>query len=179
VKLDVPRRQTPRDRPAGLLLAGGAALQAIGLAVLVATSASLADVVLAVVLISFGDMLYGPNLSAMVSRIVPPRPRGHLPGGRRPVSRHAACDRSAPLAPRGPAASCAGSPPSSLRRRGSRHGPGRCGRRDLGQAGGVTARRRRRGDPRDVLGTQRLKPQQFVFEHRRLQGHRATPYRST
>ena len=75
VLFQIPITRLTRGRPAGALLAAGAVLQAVGLAVLVAASASLAVVVGAVVLIAFGDMLYGPNLSAIVSMIAP-RGRG-------------------------------------------------------------------------------------------------------
>jgi MFS family permease len=75
VAFQVPITRVTRAVPVGRLLAGGAVVQALGLALFAAASASLAFVVAGVVLIEFGQMLYSPNTNALVSRIAP-RGRG-------------------------------------------------------------------------------------------------------
>jgi MFS family permease len=75
VVFQIPATRATKGRPVATLLATGAGLQALGLAALTAASLSLAVVIAAVVLISFGQMLYAPNISALVSEIAP-RGRG-------------------------------------------------------------------------------------------------------
>jgi MFS family permease len=71
VVFQIPVTRLTRGRPAWALLATGAIVQSLGLAVLTAASLSLAVVIFAVVLIAFGQMLYAPNLNALVSAIAP------------------------------------------------------------------------------------------------------------
>jgi MFS family permease len=75
VAFQIPITKVTREVPIGRLLAGGALIQAVGLALFAFASASLAFVVAAVVLIAFGQMLYSPNTNALVSKIAP-RGRG-------------------------------------------------------------------------------------------------------
>jgi MFS family permease len=71
VAFQIPVTRLTRGRSVAALLAAGAALQALGLAALTCASLSLAVVVIAVVLLALGQMVYGPNLSALVSTIAP------------------------------------------------------------------------------------------------------------
>lgn len=75
VIFQVPVTRATDRLPTGKLLAAGAALQAVGLAALAAASVGLSVVVMAVVLIAFGQMIYSPNLNALVS-VIAPRGRG-------------------------------------------------------------------------------------------------------
>jgi MFS family permease len=72
VVFQLPVTKATRNHPVGALLAIGATLQAIGLALLATAASGLALVGAAVVLVAFGQMLYGPNLNALVSEIAPP-----------------------------------------------------------------------------------------------------------
>jgi MFS family permease len=71
VVFQIPITRFTKGRPVSLLLATGAGVQAVGLLLLTAASLSLVVVIAAVVLIAFGEMIYGPNLSALVSEIAP------------------------------------------------------------------------------------------------------------
>ena len=71
VALQIPITRATRGRPRAILLGGGALLQAAGLALLPAAASGVAIVVVAVVLIAFGQMLYAPNLNALVSEFAP------------------------------------------------------------------------------------------------------------
>lgn len=75
VAFQIPITRVTRQVPVGRLLAGGALVQALGVALFAAASAGLAFVVAGVVLIAFGQMLSSPNTNALVSRIAP-RGRG-------------------------------------------------------------------------------------------------------
>jgi MFS family permease len=75
VIFQIPVSRLTRGRPVATLLAVGAGLQAVGLAALAAASLSLAVIIAAITLIAFGQMLYAPNINALVSTIAP-RGRG-------------------------------------------------------------------------------------------------------
>jgi MFS family permease len=75
VVFQIPVSRLTKGRPVATLLAAGAALQALGLAALTAASLSLAVIIAAITLIAFGQMLYAPNINALVAAIAP-RGRG-------------------------------------------------------------------------------------------------------
>jgi MFS family permease len=72
VVFQIPVSRITRGRSAGVLIAVGALIQGLGLAALALASGGLAWVIAAAVLIAFGETLYGPNVSALVSMIAPP-----------------------------------------------------------------------------------------------------------
>jgi len=71
VIFQIPVSRATKGRPVATLLAVGAGLQAVGLAALTAASLSLVVVIAAITLIAFGQMLYAPNISALVAAIAP------------------------------------------------------------------------------------------------------------
>jgi MFS family permease len=75
VIFQIPVSRLTKGRPVATLLAVGAGLQALGLAALTAASLSLAVIIAAITLIAFGQMLYAPNINALVAAIAP-RGRG-------------------------------------------------------------------------------------------------------
>jgi MFS family permease len=75
VLFQIPITRATRRRSAASLLACGAVVQSVGLATLSLASSGMVFVVAAVVLIAFGQMLYGPQINALVSMIAP-RGRG-------------------------------------------------------------------------------------------------------
>jgi MFS family permease len=75
VVFQIPVTRLTRTLQIGRVLALGAAVQAVGVALFAAAGASLAFVAVGVVLIAFGQMLYSPNTNALVSMIAP-RGRG-------------------------------------------------------------------------------------------------------
>lgn len=75
VVFQIPITRLTRKRPVGMLLATGAVLQAVGLAVLALSGSGLAAVVVAVVVLAFAEMIYSPNVNALVSELAP-RGRG-------------------------------------------------------------------------------------------------------
>jgi len=75
VIFQIPVSRITKGRPVASLLAVGAGLQALGLAALTVASLSVAVIIAAITLIAFGQMLYGPNINALVATIAP-RGRG-------------------------------------------------------------------------------------------------------
>jgi MFS family permease len=75
VIFQIPVTRITRTRPVAALLAAGAVLQALGLAMLALAGSGLTAVIVAVVLLAVAEMIYSPNVSALVSEIAP-RGRG-------------------------------------------------------------------------------------------------------
>jgi len=72
VIFQIPVSRATKGRPPGTLIAVGALIQGLGLAALALASSGLVFIGAAAALIAFGETLYGPNVSTLVSMIAPP-----------------------------------------------------------------------------------------------------------
>jgi MFS family permease len=72
VIFQIPVSRATKGRSPGILIAVGAMIQGLGLAALALASSGLVFIGAAAVLIAFGETLYGPNVSTLVSMIAPP-----------------------------------------------------------------------------------------------------------